>query len=188
MKIGYARITSTTQTIISQTSQLTRAGCDKITEEKLSHDNTKRPELTRILDQLRKDDVIVVTSLHRLASTMPDLVRLFNLLRKKGAHLSVLNQDINTTGTDGELIFNMMAALEEFRQDVISERTRKALQTAKARGRNGGRPVKITQEKARGILSAYAGGKLSTSEICQEFGVGRTSIYRLRQARARGEI
>lgn len=188
MKIGYARITSITQSIISQTSQLLRAGCDQILEEKLTNDKTERPELTNILEQLRKDDILVVTSLHRLASTLPALVRLLNIVRKKGAHFSVLNQDLNTTGANGGLIFNMMDVLEKFEQDVTSERTRKALETAKARGRNGGRPVTITQDKARAILSAYAGNKLSISEICQQFSVGRSSVYRIRQARARGEI
>lgn len=140
-----------------------------------------RPQLVACLKSLRKGDTLLVWKLDRLGRNLRHLVNTvydlttreigFKVLKGKGA-------EIDTTTSSGKLVFGIFAALTEFERELISERTREGLKAARARGRHGGRPYKMTAAKLR--LSQAVMGKPETKigELCKELGVTRQSLYR----------
>lgn len=182
MKFGYARVSTMAQNLDMQTDALIQAGCDELFTEKVSGAYCKnRPELTRLLNFVRKGDVIVIWKLDRLGRSLVDLVRIVNSLKEKGVELISLRDHLDTQSPGGKLIFHMMAALSEFERDMISERTRAGLEAAKARGRVGGRPKGMSEElkaKAPIVSSLYKQGEVPNREIAKTMGISIGSIYR----------
>jgi len=129
-----------------QLDGLKDAGCEEIYQEKLAGSTKERPKLLQMLDHLRHGDVIVVWKLNRLARSLKDLVGLVNELREKGAGLSSLNDQIDTTTPHGKFTFHIFTALAEFERDIIREWTMSGLAAARARGRKGGPAERIIQE------------------------------------------
>jgi DNA invertase Pin-like site-specific DNA recombinase len=138
MKIGYTRVSTKDQDLRLQLDALERAGCEDVYKEKASGAKRERPELQRMLDQLRVNDVVIIWKLDRLARSLKDLIELVNLIQDKGAGLQSLNDHIDTTPPHGKLTFHIFAAIAEFERDIISERTLAGLASARARGRVGG--------------------------------------------------
>lgn len=188
MKIGYARVSTKDQNLSLQRDALEKEGCKVIYEEKMSGAKAERPELRKMIDQLREDDVIVIWKLDRLGRSLGDLVNLVREIEDKGAGLKSLNDSIDTTTAQGKLIFHFFAALSEFERDIISERTKAGLEAARARGRKGGRPQGLSKEAQRKAIIAEAlykqgrdsDGKeiLSISEISRELNISRSTLYR----------
>lgn len=180
-KIGYARVSTKDQNLSLQLDALNEKGCELIFKEKLSGKTKDRPELMRMLDQLRKDDVVVIWKLDRLGRSLRDLVQLLQNIRDKGAELISLNDNIDTTSPTGKLIFHIFASLAEFERDIISERTKAGLNAARARGRRGGRPKGLSKSaeiKASAAESLYRERKLSISQICSELAISRRTLYK----------
>ena len=138
-KIGYACVSAKDQNLSLQIDALQKAGCEKIFQEKKSRAKRNRPELEKLLEQIRPNDVVVIWKLDRLARSTKDLINLVNEIQDKGAGLISLNDNIDTSSPQGKLIFHVFASLAEFERDVISERTKTGLTAARARGRVGGR-------------------------------------------------
>ncbi|WP_020534864.1 recombinase family protein [Lewinella cohaerens] len=182
MKIGYARVSTKDQNLALQNDALAKEGCELFFEEKASGAKTDRPELRRMIDQLRKGDIVIIWKLDRLGRSLRDLVNLVTEIQDKGAGLKSLNDAIDTTTPQGKLTFHLFAALAEFERDIISERTKAGLDSARARGRKGGRPKGLSQQaKDKAIISEtlYREGNLSVSQICQHLGVARSTFYKL---------
>ncbi|MCI5091146.1 recombinase family protein [Phaeodactylibacter sp.] len=182
MKIGYARVSTKDQKLSLQKDALEKEGCKIMFEEKASGAKSDRPELRRMIDQLRKDDIVIIWKLDRLGRSLRDLVNLVTEIQDKGAGLKSLNDSIDTTTPQGKLTFHLFAALAEFERDIISERTKAGLDSARARGRKGGRPKGLSQQaKDKAIISEtlYREGNLSVSQICQHLGVARSTFYKL---------
>jgi DNA invertase Pin-like site-specific DNA recombinase len=139
MKIGYARVSTQDQDLSLQLDALQAAGCGKIYKEKMTGSTRERPELQKLLDQLREGDVVVIWKLDRLARSLKDLVNLVNEIQEKGGALHSLNDQIDTTTPHGKFTFHVFAALAEFERDIIRERTKAGLTAARARA--GGRPA-----------------------------------------------
>jgi DNA invertase Pin-like site-specific DNA recombinase len=180
MNIGYARVSTKDQNLSVQHEALEKEGCTKIYEEKISGKNTNRPELKKMMEQLRKGDTVVIWKLDRLGRSLRDLVNLVQQIQDKGAGLKSLNDHIDTTTPQGKLTFHLFAALAEFERDIISERTKAGLAYARARGRKGGRPKglsKEAQDKAIIAASLYKQGK-SVQKICDHLGFSKTTLYR----------
>jgi DNA invertase Pin-like site-specific DNA recombinase len=140
MKFGYARVSTRDQNLNLQIDDLLADGCEKIFQEAVSGANADRPELNRLLEQTRRGDVIIIWKLDRLGRSLKHLVALVSELLDKGVGLKSLNDPIDTTNSQGRLIFNIFASLAEFERDVIIERTQAGLKAARTRGRKGGRP------------------------------------------------
>jgi DNA invertase Pin-like site-specific DNA recombinase len=182
LKIGYARVSTKDQNLALQKDALQKEGCELFFEEKVSGAKSDRPELRRMIDQLRKGDIIIIWKLDRLGRSLRDLVNLVTEIQDKGAGLKSLNDSIDTTTPQGKLTFHLFAALAEFERDIISERTKAGLDSARARGRKGGRPKGLSQQaKDKAIISEtlYREGNLSVSQICQHLGVARSTFYKL---------
>lgn len=181
MKFGYARVSTKEQSLDLQMDALKKAGCKEIFREVVSGAKTERVELNRLLQKLRKGDVLIVWKLDRLGRSLKHLVLLVHELMEKGIGLQSLNDPIDTTTSQGRLVFNIFACLAEFERDVIRERTQAGLKAARARGRTGGRPKGLSEKAKRKAIAAealYKEGQLSVVEICQNLNISKATLYK----------
>ena len=183
MKVGYARVSTTGQSLDIQLEALKSNGCEELfqeTESGKSADN--REQLKTALQFVRKGDALVVTKLDRLARSMVDLGNIADTLKIKGADLIVLGQGgIDTTTSTGMLMFNMLGSFAQFERDLILERTAEGRAKAKAKGVKFGRKVKLDDIKLQEAIAEYKQRNLSASEVARKHGISRSSLYRLMQ-------
>ena len=144
MIIGYARVSTEDQNLDGQLDALKVAGAEKIFADKITGTARSRPELDRLLDQLRQGDVITVTKYDRLARSLRDLLDIVDTIQAGGAGFRSLAEDIDTTTPAGRLVFHVFASIAQIERAWISERTREGLETARKRGRVGGRPPALS--------------------------------------------
>jgi len=181
MKIGYARVSTKEQNLSLQMDALEKEGCKQIFQEKISGAKADRPELRKMIGQLREGDIIVTWKLDRMGRSLRDLVNLVNEIQDKRAGLKSLNDAIDTTTPQGKLTFHLFASLAEFERDIIRERTKAGLAAARARGRQGGRPKGLSKEakdKAMVAETLYKQGEMSVTEICRHLNIGRSTLYK----------
>lgn len=178
MIIGYARVSTREQNLDAQIDALTQAGAEKIFDEKVSGKSRQRPELEKLLEQLREGDVVVVTKYDRLARSLPDLLAIVGAIREHGAGFRSLGEDIDTTTPSGRLVFHVFASIAEFERERIVERTHEGLTAARKRGRVGGRPKALSDEARHEIIRMRDQEHRSVSEIARAFKVSRSTIYR----------
>ncbi|MFT6742483.1 MAG: DNA invertase Pin-like site-specific DNA recombinase [Paraglaciecola sp.] len=186
MKFGYARVSTKDQSLNLQEDALTKSGCEKIYSEHISGAKSDRPELEKLIQQLRDGDIIVVWKLDRLGRSLRDLVNLISRFQDMGVGFKSLQDNIDTTTPAGKLTFHLFAALAEFERDIISTRTKAGLEAARARGRVGGRPKglsKKAQDKARLAESLYTENKRSIKEICDHLDITKPTLYRYLRSR-----
>src|SRR5664280_1501885 len=175
--IGYARVSTDDQEVSLQEDALKAAGCLKVFIEHASGSNASRPELDRMLDQLRPGDVVVVWRLDRLGRSLKNLITLVEELAERGVGFRSLSESIDTTTANGKLFFSIMGALAEFERDLIRERTLAGLAAARARGRVGGRPPTMTPEKIKVARQMYDDKEHTVEAIAKTLGVSRKTIY-----------
>ena len=149
MLIGYARVSTQDQNLELQREALTKAGCKKIFEDKVSGTRANRPGLAKALEMLREGDTLIVWKLDRLGRSVKQLVDLVGDLYKQGAQFRSLTDAIDTGTPSGRFFFHVMASLAEMERELIVERTRAGLEVAKQLGRKGGRKPKMTGSKPR---------------------------------------
>jgi len=137
---GYARVSTEQQNLDRQLDALNKYGVDIIFNEKMTGTKRNRPELMKMLDRITEGDTVVVESLSRLGRSTKDLIELVELFNQKNVHLVSLKEQIDTSTPTGKFLFTLMSAISQFERDVIAERTREGLRSARARGRTGGRP------------------------------------------------
>lgn len=137
-----------------------------------------RPELDRLLEDLRSGDTVIVSDLTRLSRSTKDLFNLVELIESKGAYIKSLKESwLDTTTPQGRLLFTFMAGISQFERDLISQRTQEGLASARARGRNGGRPKK--DKKDIDVAIKMYNSKLhSVAEIEKTTGVSKATLYR----------
>ena len=180
MKIGYARVSTPEQKMDLQIDELKAAGCEKIFSEVVTGAKSDRPELNKMLEQARPGDIIVIWKLDRLGRSLKHLVELVGELIERDIGLKSLHDPIDTSTSQGRLIFNIFASLAEFEREVISERTKAGLSAARARGRIGGRPKGLSDKaknKAVVVAALYKEGKMSISEILENQQISRATLY-----------
>lgn len=192
MDVGYARVSSEKQDLTRQVDELAAAGCDRIVEEKASgRREAKRPMWEALIDkdggQLRSGDRLTVVELSRLGRSTGKLDELMTDLQDRGIDLRILNQDIDTSTSNGKLLFRIVSAIAESERDLISERTKSALDAKRRRGeRVGGRKPKHTPEQVRRAMQMLDQGDMTGNEIAGAVGMSRSRMYAL-VARMRAE-
>ena len=174
---GYARVSTEQQNLDRQLDMLQKYGVDFIYNEKMTGTKRNRPELEKLLERLTEGDTVVVESLSRLGRSTKDLIWLMETFNSKGVNLVSLKESIDTTTSTGKLLFPLMSAIAQFERDVIADRTREGLNSARARGRNGGRP-RTDSEKLRKAIKLYNTQQYSLAEIEDMTGVKRSTLYR----------
>ena len=185
MLIGYMRVSKAdgSQTLDLQRDALINAGVetDTLYEDLASGRKDDRPGLAACLKALREGDTLVVWKLDRLGRDLRHLVNLVHELTGRGVGLKVLTGQgaaIDTTTAAGKLVFGIFAALSEFERELISERTRAGLASARARGRKGGAPFKMTPAKLRLAMAAMGKPETKIGALCTELGITRQTLYR----------
>lgn len=178
MKIGYARVSTDDQNLDLQRDALLKAGCERIYEEKESGGKVERPELLRLMEVLRPGDTLIVWRLDRLGRSLKHLIELVETLERQGVGFQSTTEAIDTTTSGGKLVFHIFAALAEFERNLIKERTQAGLRAARARGRQGGRPVKMDEQKRRIAQALRADPTQSVTAICKTLGISRATFYR----------
>jgi DNA invertase Pin-like site-specific DNA recombinase len=175
--IGYARVSSTGQSLDVQLDKLREAGAEEVFAEKRSGTAvTDRTELDAALRFARKGDVLLVTRMDRLARSVSDLRRLLDDLESRGIGFRVLDQAaVDTTTPNGRLMLNMLAAFAEFETDLRKERQREGIEKARGRGVYQGRPASISRDSVAALKAEGVG----PTEIAKRLGIGRASVYRL---------
>ncbi|MCK9331655.1 MAG: recombinase family protein [Candidatus Cloacimonetes bacterium] len=177
MKIGYARVSTQDQNLDLQRDALKKEGCEKIYEEKISGGKTDRPELARMLDQLRRGDTVVIWKLDRLGRNLKNLIELITEFNERGIGLKSLKESIDTTTATGKLTFAIFGALAEFERDIIRERTNAGLEAARARGKVGGRKKVLDENQIQMLITMSKDVKLSIGEICRQLGISKATYY-----------
>ena len=181
MIFGYCRISTKGQSFDLQEDALKNAGCERVFKDVASGAKTKRPGLDDLLGQLRAGDIIVVYKLDRLGRSLQHLVHLMNQLTERQIGLRSLNDPVDTTTPQGRLITNVFASIAEFERDLIRERTKAGLVSARARGRNGGRPPGLSKEAQNVAIAAealYKQGSLSAQQIAAQLSISKTTLYK----------
>ena len=174
---GYARVSTEQQNLDRQLDALRKYGCDVIYNEKMTGTKRDRPELERLLDRMTEGDTVVIESLSRLGRSTKDLIELTELFQSKGVHLVSLKESIDTSTPTGKLLFTLMSAIAQFERDVIADRTREGLRSARARGRTGGRP-KTAPDAVKKAVKLYNTQQYSIREIEELTGVKKSTLYR----------
>ena len=142
MQIGYARVSTDDQDTAVQVAALKSAGCERIYKEKASGGRWDRPELHRLLDQLRKGDVLVVWKLDRLSRSLRDVLTIMERLGESGAGFRSLTEAIDKTTPAGRMMMQMVGAFAEFERAMLKERTKAGLDAAREEGRVGADAVR----------------------------------------------
>lgn len=172
--LGYARVSTTDQDASLQIDALNAAGCYRVFVDTMSGSLQHRPELDKLLDQLRPGDTLVVWRLDRLGRSIRHLIDQLHALAERGIGFRSLQETIDTTSPGGRLVFHVFAALAEFERDLIKERTNAGLAAARARGRTGGRPSRLSADQVRTARWLYEQQDMTVAQIGDVLGVSRT--------------
>lgn len=179
MYLGYARVSTDDQATEAQLDALKKAGCERVFEEHASGGRWDRPELHRMLDQLRTGDVVVVWKLDRLSRSLKDLLSIMEKIDAAGAGFRSLTEAIDTTTPAGRMMMQMVGVFAEFEREMIRERTRAGLERARKKGRHPGRKPKLSDGQRREIRDLVTSGKHSEAEAARLFGVHRSTVSRV---------
>ncbi|MEO6920070.1 MAG: recombinase family protein, partial [Collimonas sp.] len=176
MLIGYARVSTLDQNLDLQIDALTKAGCQRLFDDKMSGSRAERPGLAKALDMLRQGDTLVVWKLDRLGRSVKNLVDLVGQLHQKGMHFKSLTDAIDTGTPSGRFFFHVMASLAEMERELTAERTRAGLEVARQLGRKGGRKRKMTDSKIGSARKLLASG-VPPRDVAKNLGVSVPTLY-----------
>ena len=176
MLVGYARVSSSGQSLDIQNEALAQSGCDKVFSEKMSGRSTKdREQLALALDFVREGDTLVITRLDRLARSVADLHRIIEQLTEKKVAFRCLNQSgVDTDTSTGRLMLAVLGAVAAFENDIRRERQMEGIEKAKVAGKYRGRPASIDPARVRELRETGMGA----AQIAKTLNIGRASVYR----------
>ena len=179
MLIGYARVSTQDQDAAAQIVALKAAGCELLFEEKASGGRWDRPELHRLLGQLRKGDVLIVWKLDRLSRSLKDVLILMEKIAQAGAGFRSLTEAIDTNSPGGRMMMQIIGTFAEFERAVLRERTRSGLIEARKQGRVGGRRPKLKMSQQQEIIHLVHSGQKTAAEAARLFNVHPATVSRL---------
>lgn len=183
MLIGYGRVSKFEQNLDLQTDALKNLGIEKIFIDKVSGVKSEKPQLNELLNFIRKGDILTVWRLDRIGRTTVGLIQFVTELNDKGIHFKSISENIDTSTASGKMIFQIFCVLAEHERNVLIERTNAGLKSARARGKNGGRPKGLT-EKYKKIVplvkASYERKDAPVEEIMKAFNIGsKTTFYKI---------
>lgn len=177
MIIGYARVSTEAQELNRQIDLLNTYGVDKMYSEKMTGTRRDRPQLERLLDDVREGDTVVIESLSRLGRSTQDLLSLMTELKNKGVNVCSLKESIDTDSPTGMLICTVLSAITQFERDIIVQRTKEGIVSAKKRGIKFGRP-RADNKAVEKIYTLYDSKAYSYKDISDMTGVSISTVYR----------
>ena len=177
--VGYARVSTSGQSLDIQLDKLKAYGCTRVFAEKRSGRQADgRPELQACLQFLREGDTLVISRLDRMARSILDLAKIADQLKKKAVALKVLDQAIDTSTSEGMLMFSLLGAFAQFENDIRAERQTDGIAKAKEKGVTFGRKRALTPEQCKRIRVLREEEKFSVPQLAERFNVGPATIYR----------
>ena len=176
--VGYARVSSSGQSLAVQLDKLSEAGCTEVFQEKRSGLTAQRPELKECLRFVRKGDVLVITRLDRLARSTLDLHKIVQELDDRGVGFRVLDQPIDTTTKEGRLMFSIIASIAQFETELRKERQMEGIEKAKENGVKFGRQAVLSDAQVAEMRTKRDSGIL-IKNLMSEYGLSKASVYRL---------
>ena len=180
MLLGYARVSrEDDQSNKLQVKALKEAGCRKLFEESASGGRWDRPELHRMLDQLREGDTVVVWKLDRLSRSLKDVLHIMERIAEAGAGFRSVTESIDTTTPAGRMMMQMVGSFAEFERAMIRERTSAGLAAARAEGRVGGRRRKLDTAKRREIAESVISGRKSGADMARLYNISQPTVSRI---------
>lgn len=179
MRIGYARVSTQEQDNQLQITALKENGCELIFQEKASGGRWDRPELHRLLGQLRKGDIVTVWKLDRLSRSLKDLLLTLEKIEEAGADFQSLTEAIDTSTPAGRMMMQIVGSFAEFERAMLRERTRNGLEAARLEGRVGGRRPKLTPQQQKEIISLVTSGQKTGADAARLFQVHPSTVVRL---------
>ena len=180
MRIGYARVSTSSQCSDGQADLLKAAGCDRVVQETASGAKTDRPMLAKLVAALKPGDVVVVTRLDRLARSTIDLLMILKAVADHGAlFVSLAEHWADTTTAAGRLMLTILGGLAEFERELIKARTAEGRERAKGRGVRMGRKHKLTPHQQEEVRRRKAEG-MSVRELGRSYNVSPNTISRVR--------
>jgi len=178
--LGYARISKgDDQNNALQAKALRAAGCRRLFEETASGGRWDRPELHRMLDQLREGDTVMVWKLDRLSRSLKDVLHIMERIAESGAGFRSVTENIDTTTPAGRMMMQMVGSFAEFERAMIRERTSAGLAVARAEGRIGGRRKKLDTVKRREIAESVITGRKSAADMARLYNVSQPTVSRI---------
>ena len=179
MKIGYARVSTKKQcsSLDHQIKLLKKEGCKIVFSEVISGANKQRPELAKLFEQIKKGDVLVITSIDRLGRSLKDLVSIIDTLQKNKISFLSLKEKIDTATPTGMLMFNLMGSIAEFERNLINRRIYDGVQKAKQLGKYGGRVYSAEKSIRKNYVDMINSGKYTMDYIAKMAKVSRQTIY-----------
>ena len=177
MLIGYARVSTDDQNLNLQQDALNQAGCECIYEDQITGVKAERRGLQEAINYARPGDTLVVWRLDRLSRSLKDLIEMVTLLESRGIGLKSLHEAMDTSSSSGKLIFHIFGALAEFECNLIRERTQAGLKAARARGRTGGRPKSLSNDKQALAVKLFDEKKHTIKQICTMMGISKPTLY-----------
>lgn len=185
IKLGYARVSTQEQNLDLQQDALKKEGCKTVFTDKVSGIKSNKPNFEKLMEYARPGDTIVIWKLDRLGRSTVKLIELIELLKQKGIHLKSLSESIDTSTASGNLFFQFMCVLAEHERNVIRERTKAGLESARARGRAGGRPQGLSERYkkiAAEVKEMYDRNLHSTDAIREMFQIkSQPTLYKILQ-------
>jgi DNA invertase Pin-like site-specific DNA recombinase len=178
MKIGYARVSTQDQDNQAQITALHQAGCERVFQEKVSGGRWDRPELYRLMEQLRPGDVVVVYKLDRLSRSLKDLLLTLEKIELAGASFESVTEAIDTGTAAGRMMMQIVGSFAEFERAMLKERTRHGLEAARLEGRVGGRKPSLTSQQTKEAVAMVTSGQKSGAEVARLFKVHPATVSR----------
>lgn len=180
--LGYARVSTEGQNLDRQIDALMVAGVSRkhLYCEKMTGTKADRPELNRLINDLETGDTVIIADLTRISRSTKDLLEIVDKIKNKGAYIKSLKDTWLNTTTDNpynDFLLTVMSGLSQLERDLISQRTKEGLVSAKARGRNGGRPSK-QNEKAEMVMALYDSG-MKIADIMRNTELSRSTVNRI---------
>ncbi len=178
MKIGYARVSTTAQSLELQIEALKKAGCEKVFSEKFSGKSKVRPELEKLLGHLRPNDILIVTKLDRLARSVSDLLSIMSELEKSEIGFLSIGEALDLSTPAGRMQMRIFAVMAEFERELISARTSEGLAYARSRGRVGGRRPVLTELQKKELVERVERGGVSHKDVAEIYKVSVSTVRR----------
>ena len=181
---GYARVSTRSQELNRQIDLLNEKNCNEILTEKMTGTKANRPQLNRLKDKIRPGDTVIVESFSRLGRSTKDLIDLVTYFEEHEVKLVCLIENFDTSTPHGRLMMTVFQAFSQFERDLIVERTKEGLKSARARGRKGGRP-RVNQRDIERAVKLYESQAYSVKEITEMTGISKATLYRYLESNAK---
>jgi DNA invertase Pin-like site-specific DNA recombinase len=179
MKIGYARVSTKHQceSLDQQIKLLKKSGCSEVYSEVISGANSKRPELTKVLELLKSNDTLIITSIDRLGRSLKDLISIVSHLQENSVNFYSIKEQMDTSTDTGMLMFNMMGSIAEFERKLINRRIYDGVQRAHELGKYKGRTYSVDKDIRKEYVQMMQSGKYTIAYLAKMAKVSRQTLY-----------